>query len=161
MYEFAKRAFDLGVAFLVLLTLSPLILIIALVIKLDSAGPVFYRGYRAGKQGRPFRMWKFRTMVVDADRLGGPSTSADDSRLTRVGRFLRWYKLDELPQLISILEGRMSLVGPRPEVLSEVEQYTEEERELLTVAPGLIDYASIKFHNEDEILRGSPDLPMF
>lgn len=157
MYEITKRAFDVTVALPALLALSPLLLSIALAIKLDSPGPIFYRGYRAGQRGVAFRMWKFRTMVVDAESLGGPSTSADDLRVTRVGRYLRWYKLDELPQLISILEGRMSLVGPRPEVLSEVERYTEEERNLLTVVPGLIDYASMKFHNEEEILRGSTD----
>ena len=157
MYEIAKRLFDLIAASLAFSVFSPVLLGIALLIKLDSPGPVFYRGYRAGKDGVPFRMWKFRTMVVDADRMGGPSTSADDPRLTRFGRFLRWYKLDEIPQLISILQGQMSLVGPRPEVLSEVETYTEEERELLGVVPGLIDYASMKFHNEEEILSGSSD----
>lgn len=157
MYEALKRTFDVVAAALALIVLAPLLVGIALLIKIGSHGPVFYRGQRAGRNGRPFRMWKFRTMVVNADRLGGPSTSADDPRLTGVGRVLRWYKLDEMPQLISVLQGHMSFVGPRPEVLSEVEQYTEEERELLTVVPGLIDYASIKFHNEEEILRGSAD----
>lgn len=155
MYEFSKRAFDLVVAFFALLVLSPLLLAIALLIKTDSPGPVFYRGARAGKGGAPFRMFKFRTMVINADRIGGPSTSADDPRLTKMGRVLRWYKLDEIPQLISILQGHMSFVGPRPEVISETEKYTAEERELLTVPPGLIDYASMKFHNEEEILAGS------
>ena len=157
MYEALKRTFDVVTAAVALIVLAPLLVGIALLIKIGSRGPVFYRGHRAGRNGRPFRMWKFRTMVVNADRLGGPSTSADDPRLTGVGRVLRWYKLDEMPQLISVLQGHMSFVGPRPEVLSEVEQYTEEERELLTVVPGLIDYASMKFHNEEEILRGSAD----
>ena len=157
MYEALKRTFDVVTAAVALIVLAPLLVGIALLIKIGSRGPVFYRGQRAGRNGRPFRMWKLRTMVVNADRLGGPSTSADDPRLTGVGRVLRWYKLDEMPQLISVLKGHMSFVGPRPEVLSEVEQYTEEERELLTVVPGLIDYASMKFHNEEEILRGSAD----
>ena len=157
MYEALKRTFDVVTAAVALIVLAPLLVGIALLIKIGSRGPVFYRGQRAGRNGRPFRMWKLRTMVVNADRLGGPSTSADDPRLTGVGRVLRWYKLDEMPQLISVLQGHMSFVGPRPEVLSEVEQYTEEERELLTVVPGLIDYASMKFHNEEEILRGSAD----
>ncbi len=102
-------------------------------------------------------MLKFRTMVVNADKIGGPSTSADDPRVTRIGAFLRRYKLDELPQLINVVKGEMSFVGPRPEVLDEVNKYTSEERKLLSVRPGITDWASIKFRNEGEILRGSPD----
>lgn len=156
-YQTSKRIFDFTVSALALIVLSPLLLAIALAIKIGSPGPVFYRGFRAGQGGTPFRMWKFRTMLVNADKMGGPSTSADDPRLTGVGRVLRWYKLDEMPQLISVLQGHMSLVGPRPEVLSETELYTDEERALLSVPPGIIDYASMKFHNEEAILAGSSD----
>jgi len=152
-----KRLLDLVFSLLGLIALSPLLLAVALVIKLGSPGPVFYRGLRAGRQGQPFRIFKFRTMVVNADSIGGPSTSADDPRLTRIGAFLRRYKLDELPQLINVLRGEMSLVGPRPEVLEEAQRYTAEEKELLEVRPGITDWASIRFRNEGEILRGAPD----
>ena len=124
---------------------------------IESAGPVFYRGVRAGRYGKAFRIFKFRTMVEDADKIGGPSSSADDPRITRVGNFLRRYKLDELPQLLNVVKGEMSLVGPRPEVLQEVLLYTEEEKRLLEVRPGITDWASIRFRNEGEILRGSAD----
>lgn len=152
-----KRALDLILSSLGLLLLSPLLLAIAVWIKLDSEGPVFYRGERAGRFGRPFRIFKFRTMVINADKIGGPSSSADDPRITRAGHFLRAYKLDELPQLLNVWRGEMSLVGPRPEVLQEVVLYTEQERRLLEVRPGITDWSSIKFRNEGEILRGSSD----
>lgn len=135
----------------------PLFAFVALAIKLDSAGPVFYRGVRAGLLGVPFRIFKFRTMVLDADKIGGPSTPDDDARITRAGKFLRKHKLDELPQLLNVLLGQMSLVGPRPEVFSEVQLYSDEERELLKVMPGITDWASLRFHDEGEILRGSPE----
>jgi lipopolysaccharide/colanic/teichoic acid biosynthesis glycosyltransferase len=102
-------------------------------------------------------MYKFRTMVVNADRVGGPNTPDDDDRLTKTGRTLRKYKLDELPQLINVLKGEMSFVGPRPQVAGEVANYTEEERQLLTVRPGITDWASLRFHNEGEILKGHAD----
>lgn len=130
---------------------------LALAVKLDSSGPALYRGSRAGLGGTPFFMLKLRTMVVNADKLGGPSTASDDPRVTRVGRLLRKYKLDELPQLINVLTGKMSFVGPRPEVISEVQTYSAEERELLTVRPGITDWASLHFPNEGEILAGSSD----
>lgn len=152
-----KRLFDIAASLLVLVVAGPLILAVALVIKVNSKGPVFYRGTRVGKDGKKFHMLKFRTMVVNADCLGGPSTSDDDPRLTKVGKQIRRYNLDELPQLINVLKGDMSIVGPRPEVPEEVEQYTEEEKALLSVRPGMTDYASIKFNNEGEILRGSKD----
>jgi lipopolysaccharide/colanic/teichoic acid biosynthesis glycosyltransferase len=155
--EFLKRAMDGGASLLGLLLLWPFLLGIALAIKLDSPGPAFYRGLRAGKQGRPFHIFKFRTMVQDADTMGGPSTPEDDPRITRTGAFLRKYKLDELPQLINVLFGDMSLVGPRPEVFSETLRYTPTERRLLDVRPGITDWASIKFRNEGEILRGFAD----
>ena len=157
MYPIAKRLFDILFTLTGLAVFSPLFAVIALLIKLDSEGPVFYRGIRAGKHGKPFRIFKFRTMIVNADKVGGPSTSADDPRLTRVGKILRRYKLDEFPQMISILKGEMSFVGPRPEVLEEVRLYSDEEKLLLTVPPGMVDYATTKFHNEEEILRGSAD----
>lgn len=152
-----KRLFDITFSFLGLAFLSPVFLYLSLRIKWDSKGPVFYRGVRVGKSGKPFRIYKFRTMIIDADKLGGPSTSDDDPRLTKRGKFLRKYKLDELPQLINVLKGEMSFVGPRPEVLKEVEQYDEKEKVLLNVKPGITDWASIEFHDEGAILRGSED----
>jgi len=152
-----KRALDLAASFVGLLLLLPLLAVVALLIKSESPGPVFYRGLRAGLGGRPFRVFKFRTMVVNADRIGGPSAAGDDPRITRIGEWLRRYKLDELPQLINVLLGEMSLVGPRPEVFSETLEYTREERRLFEVRPGITDWASIRFRNEGEILRGSSD----
>lgn len=140
-----------------MLVLAPVLAAVALAIKMESRGPVFYRGQRAGRHEKPFRIFKFRTMVVNADKIGGPSSSADDPRITRVGGFLRRFKLDELPQLLNVLRGEMSLVGPRPEVVQEVLLYTEEEKRLLEVRPGITDWASIRFRNEGEILRGSAD----
>jgi lipopolysaccharide/colanic/teichoic acid biosynthesis glycosyltransferase len=152
-----KRMFDLSASILGLIPLLPIFAMLALAIKLDSDGPVFYRGLRAGRHGKPFRIFKFRTMVVDAHKFGGPSSSADDPRITRTGSFLRHHKLDELPQLLNVLTGDMSLVGPRPEVVEEVLLYTDEEKRLLSVRPGITDWASIRFRNEGEILRGSAD----
>jgi lipopolysaccharide/colanic/teichoic acid biosynthesis glycosyltransferase len=152
-----KRIFDFLVSLFGLIIFSPLFLIIAILIKLDSEGPVFYRGERVGKDGKPFRIFKFRTMVKDAEKMGGPSTSADDPRLTKIGKFLRKYKLDELPQLINVLKGEMSLVGPRPEVPEEVATYSEKEKEILRVKPGMTDFASLWDFHEEEILKGSED----
>src|SRR5207245_2498410 len=139
-----KRSFDLIFSLLGLIVLAPVFAAVAVAIKIESAGPVFYRGVRAGRYGKAFRIFKFRTMVEDADKIGGPSSSADDPRITRVGNFLRRYKLDELPQLLNVLRGEMSLVGPRPEVLQEVLLYTEEEKRLLEVRRGITDWASIR-----------------
>ena len=136
---------------------SPAILAIWARIKLDRDGPAIYAGRRVGLGGRDFRMYKFRTMVTNADRVGGPSTPDDDPRLTRTGRFLRRYKLDELPQLVNVLKGDMSFVGPRPQVPEEVAGYSPEERELLSVRPGITDWSSLRFHNEGEILAGHSD----
>jgi lipopolysaccharide/colanic/teichoic acid biosynthesis glycosyltransferase len=127
-------------------------LAIAALIKADSRGPVFYRGRRIGRRMQPFRIFKFRTMVPDAERLGGPSTAHHDPRLTRVGAALRRYKLDELPQLLNILRGDMSVVGPRPQVELYTSRYSERERVIFDVRPGLTDYASIRFINLDEML---------
>jgi len=152
-----KRIFDLVSALSVIILLSPLLLVIAFLIKLGDRGPALYRGVRVGRFGRLFRLFKFRTMVVNAEKIGGPSTSDDDPRITRIGRRLRKYKLDELPELLNVIIGDMSLVGPRPEVKSEVDTYTDEELLLLTMRPGITDYASLKFYDEGEILRGSID----
>jgi len=148
----AKRIFDLVAAVLALSTLAPVILFIAVLIKTQSPGPVFYRGTRTGLLGKPFRIFKFRTMVVDAERLGGPSTALNDPRLTPIGKFLRKYKLDELPQLFNILIGDMSIVGPRPQVEKYTRLYAGSEKAILSVKPGLTDYASIRFINLDAIL---------
>ena len=155
--ESLKRVFDFGGAAVSLVLLSPLLVGLAVGVKLDSSGPVFYRGLRIGRNGRPFRMIKFRSMIVDADKLGGPSTADDDLRITRVGMALRKCKLDELPQLINILKGEMSFVGPRPEVPYYVEMYTPQERTILSVRPGLTDWASIWNFDEGARLAGSPD----
>lgn len=157
MYPFFKRVFDLFFSALGLLILLPLLLVIALAIKLDSPGPVFYHGERVGKDGRLFRIFKLRTMVVNAEAIGASSTADDDPRITRTGKFLRQYKIDELPQLINVLLGQMSFVGPRPQVKWAVDLYTPEERLILSVPPGITDSASLMFHNEGEILKGSTD----
>jgi len=152
-----KRTFDLILALCALVLLGPLLLLIAVLIKLDDGGPVLYRGVRIGRAGVPFRICKFRTMVMNADRLGGPSTPDDDPRITKPGRWLRRSKLDELPQLLNVMSGKMSFVGPRPEVAREVALYSDEERALLRVRPGITDWASIRFRDEGAILRGATD----
>lgn len=149
--ESLKRFFDLLLAALGLLLLSPLLLLIALLIKLNSRGPIFYRGVRVGKHGKPFHIWKFRTMLVGSDRLGG-TTGTDDPRVTPMGKFLRRYKLDELPQLMNVLVGEMSLVGPRPELDEHTSAYQGEEKLILSVRPGITDYASIEFRNLNELV---------
>ncbi|MBC8275684.1 MAG: sugar transferase, partial [Chloroflexi bacterium] len=149
-----KRLFDITVSFAGLVVLSPLLLAIAIMIRLDSNGPVFFRGERVGRFGKPFTIYKFRTMVVNADKLGDASTPADDPRMTKIGKLLRnKYQLDELPQLINVFKGEMSLVGPRPQIPWAVELYIQEEKEtILSVRPGMTDYASVRFPNEGEIL---------
>jgi len=153
----AKRLFDIVVSSIGLLILSPLFLLITLLIKLDSKGSVFYRGVRVGRFGKPFRIFKFRTMVVNPENLGGPSTADDDPRITKIGKFLRKYKLDELPQLVNVLKGEMSFVGPRPEVKQYVDMFTEEEKAILSVKPGITDWASLWNIDEASILAGSQD----
>ena len=152
-----KRAFDVLASAVGLIVLSPLFLAIAVWIKLDSRGPVFYRGWRAGRGGKPFRIVKFRSMVTEADRRGGPTTSDDDPRLTPSGRFIRRLKLDELSQLVNVLLGQMSLVGPRPEVVDKVERYSDDERRVLAVRPGITDWASIWNSDEGAVVAGAPD----
>jgi lipopolysaccharide/colanic/teichoic acid biosynthesis glycosyltransferase len=153
-----KRALDVGVAAVALVLLSPLMLLLALWIKLDSPGPVFFRQQRVGLHGRHFRIFKFRTMVQRQAAGGLQITSDDDARITRAGAFLRRSKLDELPQLIDVLRGTMSLVGPRPEVPRYVAEYTPGQRErLLSVRPGITDFASLRFRNEGERLARADD----
>ena len=152
-----KRTFDIVVSATLLVVLAPLMVGVALAIKIWMPGPVLYKGVRVGREGRPFRMLKFRSMVVDADRRGGTSTAGDDPRVTAVGRFIRRFKMDELPQLMNVLKGEMSFVGPRPQVEWAVKLYSEAEREVLTVRPGITDPASLRFANEAEILKGAAD----
>jgi lipopolysaccharide/colanic/teichoic acid biosynthesis glycosyltransferase len=155
LQESMKRSFDVLFSTLGLVFLSPLFLLVGTSIKMDSKGPVFYRGQRIGRCGKPFRMWKFRTMHPNVQKFG-ITTGKDDPRVTRVGRFLRRYKIDELPQLINVLTGEMSLVGPRPDFLEHTSAYTGEEELILTVRPGITDYASLRFRNQDELI-GSED----
>lgn len=152
-----KRLCDICLAFLGLLIVLPVICIFAILIKLDSKGPVFYRGLRVGRYGVPFRMLKLRTMVTDAEKIGGSSTSDEDPRITKLGQLIRQFKIDELPQLINVFKGEMSFVGPRPEVPQFVELFTEEEKVILTVRPGITDWASIWDSDEGAILVGSLD----
>jgi len=154
----AKRLFDIVCAGIGLLLLSPLLLAVAVWIKLDSPGPVMFRQERVGRFGASFRIHKFRTMRVDAPRLGPQITIGDDARITRSGRWLRASKVDELPQLWDVLRGAMSLVGPRPEVPRYVALYPAELRELvLSVRPGITDPASLSFRNESELLARAED----
>jgi len=147
-----KRAFDLVVSSLGLVLLSPLMVIAALLVKLDSSGPIFFRQERMGKGFRPFFIYKFRTMVQDGSRTGSPITSGDDPRITRVGRFLRRTKIDELPQLINVLKGDMAFVGPRPEVREFVELFREDYEKILKIRPGITDLASLKYRDEATFL---------
>ena len=156
-YERTKRAMDLAVAAAVLVAGAPVAAAVAWRIRREDGGPVLYRGRRIGRGGEPFAMLKFRSMVVDAGRLGGDSTADDDPRLTGTGRWLRRWKLDELPQFVNVLRGEMSLVGPRPPVAWDVDRYTAAERRLLDVRPGITDWASIVFRDEGRILAGRPD----
>ena len=151
-----KRIFDIISSLFGLILLSPFMIIIAILIKLDSKGPIFFKQVRVTKNGREFKIFKYRTMRVGSDKFS-QITVGKDSRITKVGDFLRKYKLDEIPQLINVLIGDMSLVGPRPEVPKYVALYTEEQREILKVRAGITDYASIEFSNENDILANETD----
>ena len=153
----AKRAFDLFWATVGLLMVWPLFLVVAVLIKLDDRGPVFFRQRRLGLLGKPFRMWKFRTMVVDAERCGSALTVGGDPRITRIGHWLRRTKFDELPQLFNVWRGEMSLVGPRPEVQKYVDLYSDDQRRVLALRPGITDLASVKYRNESAILADAQD----
>jgi lipopolysaccharide/colanic/teichoic acid biosynthesis glycosyltransferase len=152
-YLFVKYRIDFFLALIFVLSLSPILLIIALWIKLDSSGPVLFKQTRVGKDKKSFVIFKFRTMVVDAESKGKQLTVGNDPRITRCGRFLRAYKLDELPQLLNILRGDMSFIGPRPEVPQYVSLYNEMQLRVLSVRPGLSDEASIKYRNENLLLE--------
>ena len=152
-----KILFDILFSAFGLIVMSPPLIFSAIAIKLNSKGAVFYRGKRIGRYGKPFRIYKFRTMVENAEKLGGSSTADDDPRITKTGKFLRKYKLDELPQLINVLKGEMSFVGPRPEVQHYVDMFTEEEKAILSIRPGITDWASLWNPDEGAILKGSKD----
>ena len=154
----AKRLFDILFVIPGIIFLTPVFLICSIWIKFDSEGPVFFRQVRVGQHGRYFRIFKFRTMVLDAEKQGSKITVGGDSRITSSGRFLRKYKLDELPQLFNVIKGEMSLVGPRPEVPEYVLHYPAEIRDIvLSVPPGITDLASITFRNENELLAKAED----
>jgi lipopolysaccharide/colanic/teichoic acid biosynthesis glycosyltransferase len=153
----SKRAFDFVAALLGLILLCPLLLLVALLIKLDSTGPILFRQERMGKGFRPFWIYKYRTMVQDAPHQGGPITFGADPRITKFGRVLRQTKIDELPQLINVLRGDMSFVGPRPEVRPYVELFREDYAEILQVVPGITDLASVQYRDEAEVLGRFPD----
>ena len=152
-----KRLMDVVISGGALLVIWPVLLLIALAIKIDDPGPVFYRQVRVGKDGKEFRIYKFRTMVVDADKKGLAITVGRDRRITRMGAILRKTKLDELAQLINVFTGEMSFVGPRPEVPKYVNMYTPYQRQVLLVRPGITDYASIAYRNENDLLEGAED----
>ena len=152
-----KRTFDLVFAIIALLLLSPFFLLGSLLAKFQSKGPVFYKAKRVGKDEAVFEMYKFRTMVVNADTLGGSLTTYRDTRITRIGRFLRWTKLDELPNLINVIKGEMSLIGPRPEAPDYVKYYTEVQKQVLQVKPGMTGPSQLANRDEEEKLKGQQD----
>lgn len=153
----AKRAMDILLSACALAVLWPLLLLIALAVVIDDPGPVFYRQVRIGRDGKPFRIFKFRSMVTDADKKGLAITVGRDNRITRVGAILRKTKLDELAQLLNVLCGQMSFVGPRPEVERYVKLYTPYQWQVLLVRPGITDYASIAYRNENDLLADADD----
>lgn len=141
--------------------MSPLLLLLGLAVRWSDGSPVFFRQERVGYEGRRFRIWKFRTMVVNAEQMGAAVTRDGDPRITRVGRFLRKTKLDELPQLFNVLVGEMSFVGPRPEVPKYVAQYTAQQAVILQLKPGITDLATLQFRNEEELLSEAMDTEQF
>lgn len=151
------RFFDILLSFTGLVILSPFLLLISIWIKIDSAGPVLYKQRRVGLHGKDFILFKFRSMRINADKLGLLTVGGRDKRITNAGYWLRKYKLDELPQLMNVLNGTMSLVGPRPEVRKYVELYTEVQKRVLMVKPGITDMASISYRNENQMLAASAD----
>lgn len=157
MYRFFKRCFDIFFSLLGILCLLLVFLFVAIAIKFSSKGPVLFKQERVGKNGKLFKIWKFRSMVVDAEAKGRQITTDGDNRITKVGKFIRKTKIDELPQLFNVLSGKMSFVGPRPEVPRYVALYTEEQRKVLSVKPGITDLASIEFRNENDMLKEAED----
>ena len=152
--KFFKRIIDFLLALILAIVLFPFYLIVSLIVVIGSGFPIFYRPQRGGYKDKPFRICKFRSMVKNADQIGGGTTALDDPRITKVGAFLRKTKLDETPQLFNILTGKMSFIGPRPELLKYTEQYTDEQKVILQVRPGITDYSSIEFINLDEVVGG-------
>ena len=152
-----KRLFDILFSFIVLIVFLPVGIIIALLILLSSPGGIFYKQERIGKNGIPFMLFKFRSMRTNSDQSGSLTVGMKDSRITKIGVFIRKYKLDEFPQFINVLFGTMSVVGPRPEVKEFVDLYTEKQRKILEVKPGITDYASLEYFNENQVLAQSPD----
>lgn len=162
MYKlFLKRVFDIFFSLLGLVVLLPLLLIVAIWIKLSTKEKVFYKQVRMGQNLRLFEIYKFQTMVPDADKMGPLVTVGEDPRVTKPGKFLRKYKIDELPQLFNVLKGDMSFVGPRPEVPKYLPYYTNEQLKLFKIKPGITDYASIEFRDEEEYLSENQDKPNF
>lgn len=158
MEKIAKRVFDLLLSLLGFIVVSPLFLAVAILIKLDSKGPIFFRQNRVGKNGTMFEIFKFRTMIDNAEKMGiNFATAKGDPRITKIGLILRKYKIDELPQLINVFLGNMSFVGPRPEVESIVKLYNEKQKEILKIKPGITDYASLEFRNENEMISQGDD----
>ncbi|MCL4244107.1 MAG: sugar transferase [Candidatus Dadabacteria bacterium] len=154
---YGKRALDLAVSVPALVALSPALFTIAALVKAGSPGPVLYAQERVGRRGRPFRLYKFRTMVTGADKSGPAVTSSGDARITPLGRTLRKWKLDELPQLWNVVRGDMSLVGPRPEVRKYTDIFRDDYSEILEISPGITDYAALEFRDEEEVLARYPD----
>lgn len=150
-----KRFLDLFLSLIGLFLLAPIFLVIIIIVSIESKGGPFYTQERIGKNGQPFNLFKFRSMKINADKEGLITVGAHDSRITQSGRFLRKFKLDEFPQLFNVLAGEMSIVGPRPEVAKYVEMYTPEQRKVLSVLPGLTDYASLEYFEENELLAKS------
>ncbi len=158
-YSFCKRTFDLCGSFLGMVFLAPLFAVVSLAIFIDSGRPIFFKQIRAGKDGKIFKIYKFRTMVKNAPALGQNfTTPANDARITKIGHFLRRHNIDELPQLINVLKGEMSFVGPRPEVCEIVRRYRPEQKRVLSVKPGMTDYASLEFRCERKMFNESDDL---
>jgi len=152
-----KRIFDFFCSLIGIFIFSPILLIVSILIKIGSSGPVIYCSTRIGKNKKPFKLYKFRTLVANADKIGGPSTSNNDPRITKLGKILRKYKLDELPQLFNVIKGDMSLVGPRPEVPEYAKLYTKKEEIIFKIKPGITDYASLWNSDEGNILKNSLD----
>ncbi|MAA58250.1 MAG: glycosyl transferase, partial [Cryomorphaceae bacterium] len=152
-----KRAFDFLFSLFILVLFFPIGFVISILILFSSPGGIFYMQERIGRQGLPFKLYKFRSMRIDADQSGKLTVGMKDPRITRVGIFIRRYKLDEFPQFINVLKGEMSIVGPRPEVHEFVALYTDTQKKVLEVKPGITDYASIEYFNENELLAASDD----
>lgn len=155
MYKFFKRLFDICASLFGILVLSLPFLVVAIAIKVESIGPVIFKQERVGLNGKHFKIWKFRSMVVNAESKGLQITSKEDCRVTKVGKIIRKLKIDELAQLFNVLFGQMSFVGPRPEVPKYVEMYNEEQKKVLTVKPGITDLASIEYCDENSLIDAS------